>query len=300
MNKTRVVIHLSPIGTQSQNIEEYTINKDPGQLPHYVIGIKESEFTVINTNSIDTYNNSNISGVGLLGSYDREAIDIVVCLPQTKNSDIVEIDDSNQYFEQVRESLIKTISGILQKITIGVSGVISHKEAYESGMAVDVEYCFENWWNSWHGFYNMDYLRSDIQTYQKYETISDDYRRYVNGDVEKVLSKENDNINKSNDNIYRVIIPNTVLTDDLEQKIQGLGYNPSPLLFFKNEEEWYTGIQIKAYFDQQQAENLKEDLIKYGYPNVEVTTDRFNWDKDIDNCIRNQEINQNIQMLLSM
>ena len=79
--------------------------------------MKESIFDIYNFNSIDTYNNSNISGVGILGSYDREAIDIVICLPQQMVSNETLVDDSNQYFEQTRKKLIETINEYLKEIS---------------------------------------------------------------------------------------------------------------------------------------------------------------------------------------
>lgn len=305
MVKTKVIIHLSPMGTQSQNIEEYIKDKDAQYLPHYVVGMKESIFDIYNFNSIDTYNNSNISGVGILGSYDREAIDIVICLPQQMVSNETLVDDSNQYFEQTRKKLIETISYIIQHSTITVDNVISHKEAYEAGMAQDRFYYIENWWNSKYSFYNMDYLRSDIQNYLNNKVIISDYRKYSDGTVNKVPMKDKKVSIDDNTTIYRVIIPNTTLTNELEQKIQGLGFNPSPLLFFtylndEDERDWYTAIQVKAFFNKEEAENLKNNLISFGYPNAEITTNNFVWDTDIDRCIRNENIDENISILLDI
>ena len=51
MVKTKVIIHLIPMGTQSQNIEEYIKDKDAQYLPHYVVGMKESIFDIYNYTS---------------------------------------------------------------------------------------------------------------------------------------------------------------------------------------------------------------------------------------------------------
>lgn len=298
----KVVIHLSPLGTKSQNISEFLNNKKKERLPHYIIGMQNSEIEVINTCDLNKYNNSNSCGVGLYGTYDRESIDIVICLPQIMDDDKVLIDDSNSYFENTRELLIKTISEILKITGIGIDSVLSHKEAYEYGMAQDRRYYIENWWDMWHGFYNMNYLRSDIQTYIDKKIVMKNESDYVKGNILPVKSYGEKIDTRQDKTIFRIILPNTVFTDSLISNLQGINYNPVPLLFFTDgpDSTYYPAIQLYASVDVNLVNKKKDELIKYGYPKAIITINDFTWDEDIENCMKSENMNQLLQDIMKM
>ncbi|MDD3121880.1 MAG: hypothetical protein PHC62_00025 [Candidatus Izemoplasmatales bacterium] len=282
MLRKKIVIHLSPLGTESVSIDEYMRGKNEDQTPHFLIGRHESHLT--SYSDINWFNRNPFNrfcGVGFLGTYDMQSIHIVVCLPQTKADDIndVEIDDSNNYFELVREMVIMCASDIMDKYPdILVNDIISHEEAYQAGMATRT-FSIEHWWNKYYGFYSMDFLRSDIEHYRKYRTLITDYQKYGDGEISKIKNREVSTLADIEKDIYRVVLDNSYLYLDMVERAHNIGCNPVP---YKLIDDNKIVIQFSDHYTEAGAIAMAENLNRFGYGDVRITKSKVEWSEEID------------------